>query len=170
MSILQNFKNLGYFEDYDNCYFQYRIEHRGQPWAGIGSFEVSIRKFVDVFLEYFYGYGKKPLYPLGWSIGTILLFGVIWGIIGQRRRVDEYCFVQDQITTVWDRIHSILNPFLFSITIFLSGTKLFVDPPEIPVIPGLSKSMTRGIFTLERVLGAFFFILLFLAIGATVVR
>lgn len=50
MSMLQNFKNLGYFEDYDLCYYQYRVEHRNQPWPGIGSFEVSIRKFGDVFL------------------------------------------------------------------------------------------------------------------------
>jgi len=24
MSLMKNFKDLGYFEDYDSCYFQYR--------------------------------------------------------------------------------------------------------------------------------------------------
>ena len=146
MSILQNFKNLGYFEDYDNCYFQYRVEHRGQPWPGIGSFEVSIRKFGDVFLQYFYGYGKKPLYPLEWSLFFIGFFAVIWKVAG-------------------------LDASLrFSIRAFLSGTKLFIDPPEIPEPIKSTRPMLEDFLTVERALGALFSILFFLAIGATIVR
>ena len=33
MSLMKNFKDMGYFEDYDSCYFQYRKEHRAQTLA-----------------------------------------------------------------------------------------------------------------------------------------
>ena len=116
----------------------------------------------------------KPLYPIGWSIGTIILFGAFWGITARRRCetiVDEYDSNEhNQNNGLWDKIHSALKPFIFSTVLFLSGTKLFVDPPDVPDIPGLSKSLIKSIFTMERVLGAFFSILLFLAIGATIVR
>ena len=34
LSLMENFKKLGYVEDYDNCYFEYRKEHRIQSWSG----------------------------------------------------------------------------------------------------------------------------------------
>jgi hypothetical protein len=95
---------------------------------------------------------------------TILFFGAFWGIKGQRRRgivLDKYSLSLDQISdgchkkSLWDKIHLTLEPFIFSATIFLSGTKLFVDPPEVPEMPGLSNSLINGVFNLERILGAF---------------
>jgi hypothetical protein len=170
MSLMKNFKDLGYFEDYDSCYFQYRKEHRGQPWPGIAPFEASVRKFFDIFLEYFYGYGKKPLLPLAWSLVVMLVFGIFWGAIGQRKQeaaLDEYNLTQNEIDkNLRDEISSIINPLLFSVIVFLSGTKLFIDPPDVPD----NRSLTKVLFTLERVLGAFFSILFFLAISGTVVR
>jgi hypothetical protein len=170
MSLLKNFKDLGYFEDYDSCYLQYRKEHRGQPWPGIGSFEASVRKVLDIFLEYFYGYGKKPLLPLAWSLGIMLVFGIYWRSIGQKKQkiiLDEYLPLQNKPN---NKVLMLINPFIFSATVFLSGTKLFVDPPEVPDMPGNSQSIIKFAFTLERVLGAFFSILFFLAISGTVVR
>ena len=146
MSLLQNFKNLGYFEDYDNCYYQYRVEHRNRPWPGISLFEVCMRKFGDVFLRYFYGYGKKPLYPLGWSFFSIIFFALIWKATG-------------------------LNaPFRFSFRAFLSGTKLFIDPPKISKQTKSSKPMFDNILVVERALGAIFSVLFFLAVSGTVIR
>ncbi len=79
---MDNFKKLGYLEDYDNCYYEYRKEHRDQNWSGtyhaINPAEEWIRKRIDAGRELTYGYGKRPLYPLYWSMGTILLFGFIW--------------------------------------------------------------------------------------------
>ncbi|HQN30475.1 MAG TPA: pentapeptide repeat-containing protein [Methanothrix soehngenii] len=170
MTLLKNFKDLGYLEDYDSCYFQYRKEHRGQPWPGIGSFEVSVRKFLDIFLEYFYGYGKKPLLPLAWSLGVVLVFGIYWRSIGQKKQkiiFDEYSPKKNKIN---NKLLILIYPFLFSVNVFLSGTKLFVDPPEVPDTPGNSQSTTKFVFILERILGAFFSILFFLAVSGTVVR
>ena len=59
---------------------------------------------------------------------------------------------------------------LFSATLFLSGTRLFVDPPAMPKLEGWLAAHARSFFIAERVLGAFFSILFFLAVSGTVVR
>jgi hypothetical protein len=59
---------------------------------------------------------------------------------------------------------------IFSATVFLSGTRLFIEPPDLPEMPRWTEFQTRVAFTAERVLGAFFSILFFIAISATVVR
>lgn len=64
----------------------------------------------------------------------------------------------------------ILEVLAFSATVFLSGTRLFIEPPPLPKIRGRSRSLIRGAFIFERVLGALFSILFFLAISGTVVR
>lgn len=109
MSLMKNFKALGYFEDYDSCYFQYRKEHRAKPWPAVND-------------------GEE------WFDGDII------DVLG------------------------------FSITVFLSGTKLFIDPPELPRIEGRSRFWIKWAFIVERLLGGLFSILLFIAIGGTIVR
>jgi hypothetical protein len=162
LALLENFKKLGYLEDYDGCYYEYRKAHRGQDWSGkyhamLPAEEWLGKNIFDFWLEKFYGYGKKPIWPLGWSALTILLFGAFWLIGGLKRDNGE-------------NHRGIFDALLFSATLFLSGTKLFVDPPQMPQISRLSPSWTRLAFILERVLGAFFSILFFLAISGTVVR
>lgn len=160
--LMANFRNLGFFSDFDNCYYQFRIErflHRDFLSDPLGY-------LLDLGAWILYGFGKKPLYPLFWSMGIVLAFGVIWCGIGKRKReiiTEEYSYSRDQFFVE-------LTPFLFSATTFLSGTKLFVDPPAVPEMTGLPQSLIKVIFTLERALGAFFSILFFLAVGATIVR
>ncbi len=167
LSLLKNFKDLGYFEDYDYCHFEYRKERRNQPWPLVGHIEQKyIRKPIDRFLQVTYGYGTKPLRPLVFSLGIVIGFGAFWRSIGLGRpneALDEY--------TLPDAEHdSILEVLAFSATVFLSGTRLFIEPPPLPKIGGRSRSLIRGGFILERVLGALFSILFFLAISGTVVR
>jgi hypothetical protein len=75
-------------------------------------------------------------------------------------------------TTTWKKkIFIAIEAARFSATVFLSGTKLFVDPPKCPKLRGcgfISRNV-KHIFTLERTLGALFFFLLFFAISRTVV-
>ena len=132
-----------------------------------------MRYATDGVLDVTYGYGTKPLRPLLWSIGVVLLFGAFWSTA--RTRGDEYSTARDQTPGKWYR--GLLKPgflepghYLFSATVFLSGTKRFVDPPEIPESTRWSRSFVKGMFILERVLGALFSILFFLAISATVIR
>ncbi|MDD1726825.1 MAG: hypothetical protein LUQ08_03305 [Methanothrix sp.] len=58
----------------------------------------------------------------------------------------------------------------YSVTVFLSGTKFFIDPPALPRVEGRSRSMIKKAFILERVLGALFSVLFFIAISGTIVR
>ncbi len=167
LTLLKNFKIMGYFEDYDSCYFEYRKERRNQHWPLVGDKEQKyIRKPIDLFLQVAYGYGTKPLNALFFSLGIIIGFGAFWRSIGLGRSdeaLDEYSLA--------DAEHdSILEVLAFSATVFLSGTRLFIEPPPLPKIGGRSRSLIRGAFIFERVLGALFSILFFLAISGTVVR
>jgi len=198
LSLMENFKKLGYFEDYNDCYYEYRNEHRdhdrGGKYHGMNPVEEWARKQIDVVLEIFYGYGKKPLYPLGWAIGTVLLFGIIWMIGGLkaddnetddnksrqylRKSIIEKSDSNKEIVSKnqstgcdWrNEIRILAGAMIFSATIFLSGTRLFIDPPDLPTMPRWTRFQTKAAFTTERILGAFFSVLFFLSIGATIVR
>ena len=186
--LIENFKKFGYYDDADNGYYQFRTDRFLHRKLG----KDPLMYVLDLGAWIFYGFGKRPILPLVWSIGTMLLFGVFWSAILIRghenysanryglalgNSTDGYSLVLEQggnkhpeRSDVWDNIHLILEPFLLSATIFLSSTRLFIDPPETPKSLSWPISFVKGMFTLERVLGAFFSILLFLAISETVVR
>jgi Pentapeptide repeats (9 copies) len=168
LSLLKNFKTLGYNDDYDQCYYQYRKEHRAQPWPGISDAEEFGRKFVDYFLQYLYGYGTRPRNALIFSVFTVMIFGIFWKVLGLGgpHDVTKSALKPDQ---EWlnDDIIAIL---IFSATVFLSGMRLFVDPPALPRIEGRSRSTIKSAFVLERVLGMMFFVLFFIAWSAIIVR
>ena len=117
--------------------------------------------------------------------GTILFFGVVWWMGGLREhkdrsrlgifekyRPDKMIVYNSQPQSLdWrSGLHILAGAMIFSATVFLSGTRLFIDPPDIPDMPKWSRFHVKIAFTSERVLGAFLSILFFLAIGATVVR
>jgi len=168
MSLMKNFKDLGYFEDYDSCYFQYRRAHRSQPWPAVNAWEAGLRKIIDYPLEWFYGYGTKPLNAFLFSLGIIISFGGFWralGLGGPKDRTKEG--LKEGEEWLDGDITDILG---FSVTVFLSGTKFFIDPPAIPKIEGHSRSLIKKAFVLERLLGALFSILFFIAVSGTIVR
>ena len=169
-------------EDYDACYFEYRRLHRDQPWSGryhaLHPAEEWLRKKIDLGLQAFYGYGKKPIWPLLWSAGTILLFGLIWrraGVDGGKSRGGIFerfspSGEKKEKISLEEQLGALGGAILFSATLFLSGTRLFVDPPAMPKLEGWIAAHARSFFIAERVLGAFFSILFFLAVSGTVVR
>ncbi len=168
---------------------RYRSEHRDQNWTGkyhrMLPGQEWILKCIDHGLEIFYGYGKKPLLPFIWSIVTVFLFGILWWIGGLKRHKDtdqmsifeKYGPGKIRVSTNrpqgWDwkrRLQVFIEVMIFSGTVFLSGTRLFIEPPELPEMPMWTRFQTKMAFTSERTLGAFFSILFFIAIGATVIR
>jgi hypothetical protein len=193
--IIENFKKLGFFDDADNAYYQFRKEqflHRNL----IETIQAFFMSLILLGAWIFYGFGKMPILPFLWSIFFIGIFGVFWIAIslpspkyainkynldkGLSRRAFSLFFnwidfeasktAIDEYDQVGKWPSKMRDAFIFSFTIFLSGTKVFVDPPVIPVIPGRSQSLIRRAFLFERLLGAFFSILFFMAIGATIVR
>jgi hypothetical protein len=160
--LIENFKKLGYSSDVDNSYYQFRkaqLMHRdfgNEP----------LMYLFDAGAWVFYGYGKRPLYPLLWSIIIVTLYTGIWISIGpknSRSKIDEYRSIER-----WPQ--NLSDALIFSATVFLSGTKLFVDPPAIPEISGVSQSSIRKAFTIERLLGALFSVLFFLAVTGMIIK
>jgi hypothetical protein len=208
--LIENFKKLGFNKDADNCYYEFRRDqllHWGTPDDSTGVL-IETGRYLnrELIYEYglgdklmhaldfgalvFYGYGKRPLYPLTWSIITVILFGIAWWLGDWKAPINNInnsgsgiferygsgssahsTLPEDKGNKGWrDESRLLADAMIFSATIFLSGTKLFVDPPGLPEMPRWSKSKTKTTITAERVLGAFFSILFFLSIGATVVR
>ena len=169
MSLMKNFKDLGYFEDYDSSYFQYRKEHRGQPWPTVNDLEEWARKLIDYPLQWFYGYGTKPFNAFLWSLGIIIIaFFLYWRWVGLGGPKDK---TKDSLKDGEEWVDGDATDILgFSVTVFLSGTKFFIDPPALPKIEGRSRSSIKKAFILERVLGALFSVLFFIAISGTIVR
>jgi hypothetical protein len=104
------------------------------------------------------------------SSSFLLLLVTLIKIIWKAVDLDKTIRVIDEYDHVRNWPSSLSEGISFSATVFLSGTKFFVDPPVVPALPGRSQSLIKRAFLFERLLGAFFSILLFLAIGATVVR
>ncbi len=142
-SLLKNFKTLGYVTDYLNCYMDYRKEQRGQ-FSGL-------RWFFDLLLELSYGYGKEPAKPIFWSIVIISICSLIF------RRL------------YWKHIRKDFPEAIrFSISIFFSGTRLFVESP--PKVDEKWPPELKALFQLERILGIIFTALLILAISESVIQ
>lgn len=65
LSLIKNFKELGFLEDADNCYYFHRTRRRQNL--------TFLYNLIDKMMEAFCGYGVKPVYPLICSM-VILLF------------------------------------------------------------------------------------------------
>jgi hypothetical protein len=188
LGLIKNFKDLGYFEDSDNCYFQYRKDRRSQPWPCTYPLEESARKFIDFLSEWSYGYGTRPANPFLGSLLLIGLFGIAWRSLcfdknrksdANNAPIDEYYFTtivqpkRSNDNLNWPKLQSflsLLEPFGFSAVVFLSGARILIDPPRLPEMPEKSKQFGKNMFDLERMLGSIFIGLLLLSISRTIIR
>jgi len=150
LSLIDNFKKLGFFEDADNCYYQYRKERNQEVLKGIS-------QLIDNGLMTFYGYGVRPFLPFTWSLAFIVLFGVTYLLAPNL--ISIYTAIGANVANAG----AILHPFNISLTVFLSGAKLVDDPKS--VIDGF-----YWIFTLEKLLGSLFLFLFLVSFGKTIVR
>lgn len=71
LALVRNYKSLEWFEDADDCYYQYRRIGQDQtPW-GWG-------KISDLIAWLSCGYGVRVSYTVFWCLFTILFFGVVF--------------------------------------------------------------------------------------------
>lgn len=71
LALVKNYKSLEWFDDADNCYYQYRrIGQEQAPW-GWG-------KISDLISWLSCGYGVRVSYTAFWCLFTILFFGVVF--------------------------------------------------------------------------------------------
>jgi len=158
--LIDNYKKLGLYADADNCYYYYRKELCRN---------LSIyHKPIDYFLMFLYGYGVKPVRPLLASSIVILLFGLAFWFMGGITLAEA-----DESGKKDPRRVSPIGTLLFSSTVFLSGTKLFIDPPKYRIRSRRSThriTAFKCMFTLERVLGMILFFMFLITIGNTLIR
>jgi hypothetical protein len=79
LALFENYLRLGWSEDEDDCYYQYRmLDQAGKNWGW--------PKAIDLLAWLSCGYGVRPGYALAWSLLTILAFGLVfWRGDGIRR-------------------------------------------------------------------------------------
>jgi len=146
LNLIKNYKNLGWFEDYNECYYYYMKERNCD-----GCFRWVVSRVFYVT----YGYGAKPEYPLIWSIAIILIFGFIWWGTEPSLKSGKY-------------VSTLKDAFRFSFMVFLSSTKLSVDPPDLEI---REESWDKSIFLAERLIGSLlFFFFLFAASTSLLIK
>ena len=85
ISLINNFRNLGQFEDYDNCIYQYgryRLAHENSIWSYL----------IDSLSWITCGFGVRPHFAIGWAILLIISFGYIYyslGVLQKDRRAQS---------------------------------------------------------------------------------
>jgi hypothetical protein len=152
LNLYKNYRDLGWFEDANKCYYEYmKLRRCDSITSGC----------INTLLHISYGYGTKPEYSLYWSVALMAIFGFIWSCT----EIREPLFEKERNSR--RKISKLADPYLFSAKIFLSGTKLFVDPPKYRKPPGWRGSAVKILFIGERTLGMALFFLFIFAVSAS---
>jgi hypothetical protein len=114
LSLIANYKLLGWFEDADECYYFYRSN---------SDINDPIRRLFDLAARYSYGYGVKPVRPLAWSVFIIMLSGLIFYYVS-------------------NGIASFGSALFFSANIFTSGASSLIDSTTISMTGSLAYLVT----------------------------
>jgi len=175
--LFDNYKQWRLFEDYNNCYYAFRKELLFRE-------AMSFTKLIDYFQWILNGFGMKPIFPIIWSIGIILISGSIFYITNGIRRTNEKNAInviyipgykipnkpfKERISRIifQKRTISIGESILFSATYFSSGANNIISTAPIDLSPiGVSKYIA----VLERLLGWFFFAQFLAALANTTIR
>jgi hypothetical protein len=165
-ALINNYKDLGWFEDADECYYTYRICRRD-------------RKLLDYLAQIFYGYGLKPIYPIIWSVFLILVFGLVFqsghdlakynqkDILSLTKNPpDNYLNYYESNSYFLQENLSESDPYLFSWDTYTSGLTSFIYP-NIKFKP---LGMMANLALFERLLGSIFVALFLASIGKTLIR
>jgi hypothetical protein len=198
LKLMRNFNEQALFYDADKLYHEYRTQYRIKGWESrnaISGDNISLkfsnivpwilvksdepfRKSIDTILDYLYAYGTEPILPFYYSLLIIILFAAAWRFIGLRKRSFSAEFqsnngeisIKNLAKLIKKEIILVKDAFIFSVLLFLSGTRLFVDPPKTPGLPGKSRRLAGIMYFSERALGALFLALLLISISKTIIR
>ena len=80
MALIRNYNNLGWFDDADECNYQYRTERR---WELQG-----IKWFIDLIPWLIFGYGVRIYFPLAWMTVIYIISAIIYWTIDQVQFLD----------------------------------------------------------------------------------
>jgi uncharacterized protein YjbI with pentapeptide repeats len=176
LALIKNYNNLGWYGDANDCYYDYRNAVR-ENWQAASSTGIAARisNLLDRLIDFgewlLYGYGVRPFFPIAWSVGIILAFGLFFWrksclrkIIVEERIEDSKDASNEVLVKTTARRAEIgaLDPILFSLFTFTSGFTSFLHPA---IEYKLERCMRWAIF--ERLLGPFFMALVITAISKT---
>lgn len=163
--LIENFKKQGFTDDVNDCYYSYRCKHREELFRQ-GKFD----KWLFDFLAWAtYGYGLRPVWPLGWSVLFILLGGAFFSVTksisrskgpepsAKRLRAIRKNDSQERVGDV-----SFWEALLLSTTYFTSGASAIISSVPQEFSP-LGKS--RYVVVILRLLGWIFFVLFLTSLG-----
>ena len=128
--LIQNFNKLGFSDDARECQYSYRCKHREELFR-----QHKLDSWLfDLLAWGTYGYGLRPVRPLGWAALLILMGGLFFFLTGSvirskpspsgkkplalRKREDK----PDGKVSIWEA-------FLLSATYFTSGRAASSPPP-----------------------------------------
>jgi hypothetical protein len=163
--LIENFKKQGFSDDVKDCYFSYRYKHLWELWRS-GEFT---KGFFDLLAWATYGYGLRPVWPLGWSVLFIFLGGAFFFLTksisrskgpepsGKRLRAIRMNESQKSVSDV-----SFWEALLLSVTYFTSGASAIISSVPQEFVP-LGKS--RYVVVILRLLGWIFFVLFLTSLG-----
>jgi hypothetical protein len=156
LALINNYNNLGWYNDMHQCYYDYRKAVQEHETKGI-------LWLLDFAQQIFYGYGVKPINPILLSVFIISCFGhYLWhkkavrklirkNIIEKRKNEEKFNeVIINEILTETKIIY--LDYILFSLSNFTSGFTSFIQPhTEFK----LSEEYT-WLATAERLVGSLF--------------
>jgi uncharacterized protein YjbI with pentapeptide repeats len=165
LALMKNFRNLEWFDDADDCYFQYRRKSQAEKslYAREGGVPtVNWSKLLDCLAWISCGYGVRPNYTVYLSILLVLLFaGLFWtgdSIVVEHinsTASGEHLAPADEIQGL-----SFADYLYFSAMVFTAKTQVKWYPAGI----------YRYLATLESILGWLLMALFLVTLGRTMIR
>ena len=162
-------KNLdmrGYLDDASECEFSYRCEHRADLWT-----KQDFGRWLFDFLAYAtYGYGLRPLWPLGWSMTFILIGGLFFFLTNSIVRSKQFSQLTESSVNriVMEKAAgkvSIWESLLLSTTYFTSGASNIISATPSEFVP---VGLARYVVVLLRLLGWIFFVIFLSSLTRTI--
>jgi len=155
LAMVKNYKSLEWFDEADECYYQYRRIGQAQaPW-GWG-------KLSDIISWLSCGYGVRVSYTAFWCLFTILIFGVIyWAGKGMDKfEIEGMELPKDQRLRSSKRV-SLTDALYFSIAMFTTS-----QAPVNTYPVGVYRYLAMA----EGILGWFFLGLFVVVLSAVLIR
>ena len=155
LALVKNYKSLEWFDDADECYYQYRRIGQDQaPWGW--------EKLSDIISWLSCGYGVRVSYTAFWCLFTILIFGLIfWAGKGMNKFEIEGMELPGDPRMRPSKRVSFTDALYFSIAMFTTS-----QAPVNTYPVGVYKHLAMA----EGILGWFFLGLFVVVLSAVLIR
>jgi uncharacterized protein YjbI with pentapeptide repeats len=152
LALVNNYHGLGWSDDEDDCYYQYRkIDQGNKVWGW--------SKVIDILAWLSCGYGVRPSYAVFWSLITILSFGLLFWRGDGIRRSAKPLNEPAEVDRLPEHV-TLRNALFFSTMVFLSQGPI----DFLPV------GKNRNYVILEGILGWLLLALFLVTLGRVMIR